>query len=156
MAPKSTWDYAILSVRVGLGFWFLVLGFFKVLQSGGIAAFSRQVASFEILKDPWNLPVAYFVPWFEIVMGLCLITGWLARGASRGAAGLTLLFMFVSGQAWILGIEADCGCFGKLFTLDHGPKMALLVGQLLLVAFVLATESQANRKIFRGSQMRLP
>lgn len=156
MTPKSPWDYAILTVRVGLGFWFLVFGGMKVFQGGGIPAFSRQVAKFEILKDPWNLPVAYLVPWFEIVVGLCLITGWLARGASRGAAALTFLFIFVSGQAWYRGLDADCGCFGKLFTLDHESKMALLVGQLVLVAFLLAMESRVTRSIFRGSQMRLP
>lgn len=156
MTPKSPWDYTILTVRVGLGFWFLVFGALKVVQGGGIPAFSRQVAKFEILMDPWNLPVAYFVPWFEVFVGLCLITGWLARGASRGAAALTFLFIFVSGQAWFRGLEADCGCFGKLFTLDHGAKMALLMVQLAAVVFVVATESRANRNIFRGSQMRLP
>lgn len=156
MTPKSPWDYTILTVRVGLGFWFLVFGALKVFQGGGIPAFSRQVAGFEILKDPWNLPVAYLVPWFEIVVGFCLITGWLARGASRGAAVLTFMFIFVSGQAWIRGLDADCGCFGKLFTLDHASKMALLVVQLLAVVLLVATESRVNRKIFRGSQMRLP
>ncbi|MGB6221205.1 MauE/DoxX family redox-associated membrane protein [Haloferula sp.] len=154
MTPKSSWDYAILTVRVGLGLWFFIFGLSKVIE--GIPKFSRQVAAFEILKDPWNLPVAYVVPWFEILVGLGLITGWLARGASRGALGLTLLFIFVSGQAWVLGLSADCGCFGKWLTLDHGPKMALLIGQLVAVALVIATESRVNRKIFGGSQMRLP
>lgn len=155
MTPRSSWDYAILTVRVGLGLWFLVFGLDKVFRVG-IAKFSRQVASFEIIKDPWNLPVAYVVPWFEMLVGLCLISGWLVRGASRGALGLTLLFIFVSGQAWILGLNADCGCFGKWFTLDHGPKMALLIVQMLAVVLVIATESQVSRKIFGGSQMRLP
>ena len=155
MRPGKSWGYVILTVRVGLGLWFFVFGLDKVFRVG-IGKFSRQVASFEILKDPWNLPVAYVVPWFEIVVGLCLVTGWLARGASRGALGLTLVFIFVSGQAWILGLEADCGCFGKWFTLDHGPKMVLLVVQLVLLVVVVATESQMNRKIFGGSQMRLP
>lgn len=154
MTPKSPWDYAILTVRVGLGLWFFIFGLSKVIE--GIPKFSRQVASFEILKDPWNLPVAYVVPWFEILVGLGLITGWLSRGASRGALGLTLLFIFVSGQAWVLGLSADCGCFGKWLTLDHGPKMVLLIAQLVAVALVIATESRVNRKIFGGSQMRLP
>lgn len=152
--PRGPLDYAILTVRVVLGLWFFAFGLSKVVE--GIPAFSRQVASFEILKDPWNMPVAYVVPWFEILVGLCLMSGWLARGASRGALGLTLLFVFVSGQAWVLGLEADCGCFGKWFTLDHGPKMALLMVQLAVVVLVIATESHVKRTIFGGSQMRLP
>ncbi|MEP4079129.1 DoxX family protein [Haloferula sp.] len=155
MTPRSSWDYAILTVRVGLGLWFLVFGLDKVFRVG-IPAFSRQVASFGILKDPWNLPVAYVVPWFEIIVGLCLITGWLARGASRGAVGLTLMFIFVSGQAWILGLDPDCGCFGKWFTVGHGAKMVLLAVQLATSVLLLATESHMNRKIFSGSQMQLP
>lgn len=147
-------DYAILTVRVGLGLWFLMLGGMKVVV--GAAKFSRQVASFQILRDPWNLPVAYFVPWLEIVVGICLIAGWLARGASRAALGLTLLFVFVSGQAWVLGLEADCGCFGGLFSLGHAQKMLLLVFQLAAVVAVIATESRVRKSIFGGSQMRLP
>jgi uncharacterized membrane protein YphA (DoxX/SURF4 family) len=154
MNPKSSWDYVTIALRVGLGLWFFVFGLSKVVE--GIPAFSRQVASFQILKDPWNMPVAYVIPWFEIIVGLCLISSWLARGASRGALGLTLLFIFVSGQAWVLGLNADCGCFGDWFTLDHGPKMVLLIVQLAVVVLVIATESQTNRKIFGGSQMRLP
>ena len=77
MTPKNPWDYTILTIRVGLGLYFFVFGLTKVVE--GIPKFSRQVASFEILKDPWNMPVAYVVPWFEIAVGLCLITGWLAR-----------------------------------------------------------------------------
>ncbi|MEM1084793.1 MAG: DoxX family protein [Verrucomicrobiota bacterium] len=155
MTPKTGWDYTVLTIRVGLGLWFLVFGLDKVIRVG-IPAFSRQVASFEILKDPWNLPVAYIVPWFEIVIGFCLITGWLARGASRGGLGLTLVFIFVSGQAWVLGLDADCGCFGKWFKLDHGPKMVLLLVQLAALVLVVATESRINRRIFGGSPMRLP
>jgi len=155
MQPKTPIDYTILSARVSLGLWFFVLGGLKV--HGGIPAFSRNVESYKVLQDPWNMPVAYLVPWLEIVAGLCLMTGWLLRGASRIALGLTLVFIFVSGQAWVLDLSGDCGCFGGWFTLNHFQKMLLLVVQLGVVAFVIATESRQKRAgVFRTSQMRLP
>jgi uncharacterized membrane protein YphA (DoxX/SURF4 family) len=155
MPTKTPTDFTILAARMALGLWFLVLGVLKVY--GGIPEFSRNVASYRILQDPWNMPVAYLVPWLEIVAGLGLVSGWLNRGASRIALVLTLVFIFVSGQAWILGLSGDCGCFGGWFTLNHFQKMLLLIVQLGVVAFVIATEGRQKRGgVFRTSQMRLP
>lgn len=155
MQPKTAGDYVCLSVRTMVGLWFLLIGADKVFRVGG-PAFSRQVAAFEILKDPWNLPIAYLVPWIEIVAGFCLMSGWLARGAVRTLIGLTLVFVFVSAQAWAFGLPPDCGCFGKWFVPTHAEKMALLAVQLGLLVTVLVTERRGARRVFGGSQLRLP
>ena len=84
MQPKTPFDYTVLSTRVCLGVWFGLIGLDKMIRVG-IEAFSRQVADFRLLLDPWNLPVAYVVVWLEVIVGLCLVTGWLQRGAVRAA-----------------------------------------------------------------------
>lgn len=155
MQPKSPAEYTVLSLRVVVGVWFFLLGAEKIFRVG-VVPFSRQVAEFRILMDPWNLMVAYGVVWLEFVAGLCLITGWLRRGASRAVAGLTLLFLFANGQAMVRGFEPDCGCFGEMFELGQPAKMWLLVGQLALVAVVIVTERIGTRKVFAGSQLQLP
>ena len=155
MQPRSPKDYLILSSRVSLGLWFLFLGAEKIIYSG-MAAFAKNVADHRILMDPWNLPVAYAVVWIEVISGLCLITGWLRRGAARILVGLTLIYIFVTGQAIALGFVPDCGCFGKLFELDPWPKMVLLFVQLALLVFIIVTERHGPKHYFKGSQMRLP
>lgn len=154
MQPKSSFDYTVLSARVVLGVWLLMIGLDKMIRIG-IGSFSRQVAEFKILLDPWNLPVAYVVVWLEVIVGLCLVTGWLQRGAVRAAIGLTLLFLFVNGQAMALGFEPDCGCFGKFFTLGQPAKMALLAVQLAMLVFVMVSEGYRKKRLFGGSRMRL-
>ena len=155
MQPKTPFEYGILTGRVLMGTWFAILGADKLFRVGA-PAFSRQVAEFGILQDPWNLMVAYFVPWLEVISGLCLLTSFFHRGAVRVMIGLTCVFLFVNGQATVRGIEADCGCFGKLFTLDGGAKMALLLVQLTVLVFLMSVERKLGRKVFRGTKMRLP
>lgn len=154
MSPKTPWDFSIITARVVLGLWLMMLGLDKVLRVG-IPEFSRKVADYKILMDPWNLPAAYLVAWTEILAGLCLMSGFLSRGASRVALGLTFVFMAASAQAWALGLE-DCGCFGEWLKIGHPGKMVLLGVQLALLAFVIATESYASKRIFGGRRMRLP
>jgi uncharacterized membrane protein YphA (DoxX/SURF4 family) len=155
MRPKTRYEYTVLSVRVTLGVWFAGLGGMKAFVIGA-PVFARQVAEFGILQDPWNLMVAYVVPWLEIVGGLCLAAGFLHRGAVRLMLALTLLFLFVNGQALVRGLDPDCGCFGTLFKPGLVGKLVLLGVQFLLLAFVMDSERRIGRKVFHGTRMRLP
>lgn len=155
MKPKSRIDYTVLTFRVLFGAWFAFLGGLKLFQVGP-QAFARQVAQFEILMDPYNLVVAYGVAWTEVICGLSLLTGYLAKGAVRWMIGLTLLFLFVNGQAMIRGLNPDCGCFGDLFEMALGAKMWMLVGQLAVLVFLVVSERISRRSVFGGSQLRLP
>jgi uncharacterized membrane protein YphA (DoxX/SURF4 family) len=155
MQVKTTLDYTVLALRVALGLWFFLLGAEKIFRVG-MPTFARQVAEFRILMDPWNLVVAYGIAWVELVAGLCLLAGWLRRGASRALTALTLIFIFGNAQAMMLGFVPDCGCFGEWFTLSPGAKMGLLFLQLALLALVIVTERIGYRKVFAGSQLRLP
>ena len=154
MQPKTPLDYTVFSFRMMLGAWFLLIGLEKIFRVG-MEPFSRQVAEFRILMDPWNLLVAYVVVWLEVIAGLCLITGWLRRGSVRAMIAITRVFIFVNGQAMVLGFEPDCGCFGKLFELGQPAKMGLLVFQLGSLVFVMLSEGLQKKRLFGGSRMRL-
>lgn len=155
MQPKTPFEYTILSLRVMLGVWFAAIGGDKLFRVGG-PAFARQVAEFGILQDPWNLMVGYFVPWLELLAGICLIASVLHRGAVRVLIALTMVFLFVNGQAMARGLDPDCGCFGEWFEMGISAKIVLLVVQGALLGFLMATERKVGRKVFRGTRMRLP
>lgn len=155
MQVKTPLDYTVLSLRIVLGLWFLLLGCEKIFRTG-MVGFAGNVAEYRIFMDPWNLVMAYLIAWVELVAGLCLLAGWLRRGASRALTGLTLIFIFGNAQAMVLGFEPDCGCFGSWFTLSPAMKMGLLLVQLVLLVGVIVTEKVGYRKVFVGSQLRLP
>lgn len=155
MSAKTPYEYFILTGRVLMGAWFVWLGCSKIFLVGS-PAFARQVAEFEILRDPWNLMVAYFVPWLELIAGFALMVSYFHRGAVRILLGLTGLFIFVNAQAMIRGIDPDCGCFGKGFEMEMKTKMILLGVQLVALVFLMANDRSIGRSVFKGSKMRLP
>lgn len=155
MQSKTPFEYAILGLRVTLGVWFAAIGGDKLFRVGA-PAFSRQVAEFGILQDPWNLMVAYMVPWLELLAGLCLIASFLHRGAVRVLLALTVLFLFVNAQAMARGMDPDCGCFGEWMELSLLSKIYLLVLQFVVLVYLMLVERKVGRKVFRGTRMRLP
>lgn len=91
----------------------LLAGIIKV--QGDPLAFSLAIDSFGIVPKAFHLPLAYYLPWLELLLGIALVLGLWTRQAALGAA---LLFgAFTLGLAAVLGSgkEVDCGCFGGLF-----------------------------------------
>lgn len=86
-------------------------------------------AAYTKLKDPWVLfamsidsygilPlrsvefVAKTLPWFEVALGVALISGFYRRITT--AIGTLLMLAFIVAMAWakMHGKQIDCGCFG--------------------------------------------
>ncbi len=155
MQPKTRLDYTVITLRVTFGLWFAYIGALKLFVTGP-QVFSRQVAEFLILQDPYNLVVAYGVAWTELLCGLCLLSGFWSRGAVRWLVGLTVVFLFVNGQALARGLNPDCGCFGDALEIGLRPKMGLLVVQLGVLVFLIVAERLSRRRVFGGSRMSLP
>jgi uncharacterized membrane protein YphA (DoxX/SURF4 family) len=75
--------------------------------------FSDSIASFALLPRgliPW---VALGLPPFEILAGICIVSGFQRRPALLGLTGLAAVFLLALGAAMIRGISVDCGCFGS-------------------------------------------
>jgi len=66
-------------------------------------------------RQPWWgwHAVALWLPWLEVLVGLCLLTGLWRRAALRIAAGLLLFFTGLGVYAIVTGLDISCGCFGK-------------------------------------------
>lgn len=112
MAPRTWFDWFLLILRLGIGAMFLVSGGQKVFAMGP-AEFGKAISHYQIFLEPWNLILAYALPWVEIVAGGCLLGGVLTRGALLASLGMTGMFLFGIGQAWARHLDISCGCFGK-------------------------------------------
>ncbi len=56
--------------------------------------------------------VAVTLPWIELLCGLALLTGFWQESALGLVFMMMLIFLAATGQAWIRGLDIDCGCFG--------------------------------------------
>jgi putative oxidoreductase len=87
-----------------------------VIKAGGNPhAFALSISSFKLVPDVFVAPLAYYLPWFEILVGLALVLGLWGRQAGLLAGLLYAGFTLGLASVLVRGLNADCGCFGGLF-----------------------------------------
>ena len=122
---------AVVVLRVVLGALFVWSAVTKVPD---MAAFAQDVANYRVLP-------AVLVPWaaaavvgVEIICGIALVTGVLARPAAVLTAILLLAFTAFLAQALLRGIDLRCGCFGG----DEPASWWTVARDLVMLAAALA------------------
>jgi uncharacterized membrane protein YphA (DoxX/SURF4 family) len=117
-STSTSASWASLLCRVALGLVMILAATGKIAdpQQFAMAIDKFDVPGFRIGEN--DLPVAasaFFVPWLELVAGLCLLAGLWTRAAS---ALMVVMLAVFSAAIWSAaldrGLSLDCGCFGKL------------------------------------------
>ena len=125
--------WILLSLRLVLGAVFLYAAYTKLSQSWLL--FAMSINGYRVLPA-WAVEVvARSLPWFELLLGLALITGFLLRYSAALAALLLSTFFVMMLRSYGLGMEIDCGCFGLGEPIS--PKTLTRDGALLAAAFAL-------------------
>ncbi len=88
---------------------FIYSGYLKAHET---LQFAVAIMGYKVVPERLVFPIAQYFPWFEIALGLLLLSGWKIRYVSVGAAGLLLFFMVLLASTLFRGIETNCGCFG--------------------------------------------
>jgi uncharacterized membrane protein YphA (DoxX/SURF4 family) len=107
MAVKA--DTVALGGRLLVGGLFLAAGALKVGHFSDLAA---SIAAFRILPEPVVAPLAVFLPFLEIGVGVYLIAGFFTRAAAALAALMLGVYAAAIASAVVRHIPANCGCFG--------------------------------------------
>jgi putative oxidoreductase len=128
---------------------FLYSGAVKVQ---GTLQFAATISSYQLLPFSLVLPLAKYLPWFEIVLGILLLTGWKMRYASLITVGLLAVFIAALTLTWLRGIDADCGCFAGRERIS--PYTIARDSLFLLPAIFLA--GQSFKKWGAGQDARIP
>lgn len=134
-----------LWLRVLLGCWFLYSGGMKVFGSG-IDRFTRDVANYRLVGEPWDAVTAFTVPWAEIIAGLCLMLGVLRRGAILTIGGLVVVFAMAVGWAWVHQLDIACGCYGGDARIRYWGKAAEFTGYLVVLAWLWRDEVRRDAR----------
>lgn len=118
-----------LALRLAVGITYLVAAPHKILHP---EAFAQATFNYRILPAIFLHPVAFYLPWLELVAGLALIIGVQRRGAALFSTVMTLVFIAGISAALMRGLDISCGCF----TVENGHSVGLdlLLRDLLLLA----------------------
>jgi uncharacterized membrane protein YphA (DoxX/SURF4 family) len=143
MTPQKFNKVAALVLRVMLGCWFAYSGGVKIFGSG-LDRFVVDVANYRIISPPLDAWVAYSVPFFELVAGICLMLGVLRRGALLAIFGLVLVFSVAVGSAWVRGLDISCGCLGGDALIRYWAKAVEFAGYFLILGWMWRLESHAD------------
>jgi uncharacterized membrane protein YphA (DoxX/SURF4 family) len=99
------------------------------------AVFAVAIDSFQILPL-WGVEwVARTLPWFELAVGVLLISGRWLRISTTASSLLLLVFFGLLVRAQLKGMQIQCGCFGLDEPLSWKTVMrdgALLTSSLLI------------------------
>lgn len=105
-----------------------------VLKLTDLRSFADTVANFKIVDAPWDHVVAFFLPWFEVVVGAALVLGVFSTGALVLFAGSLAVFTVAIGWVWSQGLNINCGCFGKSEIPTNYPLKVVVNSLLILIA----------------------
>jgi uncharacterized membrane protein YphA (DoxX/SURF4 family) len=110
--------------RLALGIIFIVAAISKLRPLAGmpwtiasiktsLAMFAMGVDSYQILP-PWAVSaLAHYLPFFELVLGVWLISGIGLRISSLLSTLAICAFIYAMFSAWRRGLTINCGCFGQ-------------------------------------------
>ena len=103
-----------------------------------ITYFAMQVSSYEILSPAASNLVAHVLPFFELFLGLWLVSG-IARRYSAALASVVFFgFILAITYAWLRGLKINCGC-GIGPAEEAGPQALLRDGMRFFLPSLLLT-----------------
>lgn len=133
------------TLRLGLAAIFIYAG---VTKMSSPSRFAADIHNFRLL--PWMVivPLAFYLPWLELLCGAALLLPRVNRGSAVVLLLLALVFVIALTSARIRGIDISCGCFGHAarnlgFTSHLSLDLAIIVALLVLLrATISATPTE--------------
>jgi uncharacterized membrane protein YphA (DoxX/SURF4 family) len=74
--------------------------------------FALAIYNYQLLPDLAVNALAVILPWLEIIVAVCLVTGFSVRGAALISSALFLTFATALTISLARGLDISCGCFG--------------------------------------------
>ena len=156
---SQTGRVLLLIGRIGLASIFLIAAYAKLKpQAPGpwsvgsmktsLSKFAMQVDSFQLLSSSSADLVAHTLPFFELFLGLWILSGIVLRLSSLVSTLLLGGFFATLIRTYLMGLEINCGCFGPGERL--GPKRLALESLMVVLslavtigAFIMARRKSA-------------
>jgi putative oxidoreductase len=136
----------LLIGRVGLASIFLYAAYAKLKPQvpgpwsvgavkTSLSMFAMQVDSYQLLSSSSADFVAHALPFFELFLGLWILSGIALRLSSLASTLLLGGFFVTMVRTYAMGLEINCGCFGPG---EHlGVKTLLRDGSILALSIAV-------------------
>lgn len=125
-------------VRVIVGVLFIFSGLVKANDPLGLCYKTQEFFTALHLNflSPTALTLAVVMIGLEILAGVALLLGFKMRFFATLLLALMILFLFLTGYAYLSGRITECGCFGDCIPLSAGASFWKDVILFLLVLFL--------------------
>lgn len=100
-----------------------------------LSMFAMQVDSYQMLPPSQVLRVAHFLPPFELLLGLWLLSGIAVRYSALLTTLVLTGFFGLMIRTYALGLAINCGCFGT--SEQVGPKKVFEDGSFFAFSVAL-------------------
>jgi putative oxidoreductase len=94
----------------GLGAVFIYAAYTKIRAP--FLLFAMAIDAYKLLPEWAAVALARGLPWFELFLGIALVSGLLLRYTALMASALLAVFFGVMVRSYMLGQQINCGCFG--------------------------------------------
>ena len=130
--------------RVALGLVFVYAAYTKLFEftpdgfrMQSWITFAPQIKAYQLtwLSDDAVIFIAKTLPWAELALGVLLLIGIQLRWVAAAATLLLIFFFAALVRSYAMGLNIDCGCFGKGDRLTW--KTLLREGALLATALLV-------------------
>jgi uncharacterized membrane protein YphA (DoxX/SURF4 family) len=134
LKDTSFFNYLSFAARIILSLTFLVSGIAKFTD---ISLFTWQIVSLKLFYWILVRPIAIFIPVFEIIIAIMLLTGLFDKLISVMLGMFIAALILVSVYAMeILNLE-NCDCFGVLIDMRYDARHLVFLSVLFLLNFLV-------------------
>jgi putative oxidoreductase len=141
----------IASALIGLVF--IVAGAIKILDP---ASFAIDILNYRLLPWTWDVVLALYLPWLEVIVGGALLFHKAYRGALCVVAGLLTAFIPAYASTRPRGLDVACGCFGHGVHRGYWPTLIIDALMLALAVWLIRADSQPLSPVIRSTKQPMP
>jgi hypothetical protein len=104
------WSLGAVFVLAAVGVPGTSLGGGKLRHPSSLA---KSIRTYKMVPQAVVFPMAVYLPWLELTVGVALLAGLWRRESLALALGICGVFLIANVTALARGLEVDCGCFGS-------------------------------------------
>jgi len=122
---------------------FIYAGFIKLINPN---EFFIGILNYQILPEKLIYFSAYFLPPFEILLGISLFKKSTKNTALILMIILNFIFIGAIASAWIRGLDISCGCFGSEEKTNYLNTILRDLGLILIAILILFLNKSTSHK----------
>jgi uncharacterized membrane protein YphA (DoxX/SURF4 family) len=129
--------------RILVGLVMLVAGIAKL--KAGPQQFSRAILDYNLVSPSIAMLLGKWLPWLEVITGICLVAGIFTNFAAMVAFALLLVFSFAMTISLYHGRKHNCGCLG--LAKAKQVRWQLVYRNLALMGVIVSAHTLQDRLV---------